>query len=84
MNVVPRGGFGTVCSSLVELREDGGVSWLFAAGAPDEVGFELVALGEAAGRFGRQRERSTAEDAEHTEVRARLVWPVRHAGKQAR
>jgi hypothetical protein len=40
--------------------------------------------GEAAGRFGRQRERSTAEDAEHTEVRARLVWPVRHAGKQAR
>ena len=49
MNVVPRGGFGTVCSSLVELREDGGVSWLFAAGAPDEVGFELVALAGGVG-----------------------------------
>src|ERR1700678_496020 len=35
MNVVPRGGFGTVCSSLVTLREDGGASWLFAAGPPD-------------------------------------------------
>ena len=44
MNVVPRGGFGTVCSSLVALRGDGGVSWLFAAGAPDEAGFEPVAL----------------------------------------
>lgn len=45
MNVVPRGGFGTVCSSQVELRADGGVSWMFAAGAPDEVGFEAVTLG---------------------------------------
>jgi hypothetical protein len=45
MNVVPRGGFGTVCSSLVALRGDGGVEWLFAAGAPDEAAFEAVALG---------------------------------------
>jgi Transport and Golgi organisation 2 len=44
MNVVPRGGFGTVCSSLVALRDDGGVSWLFAAGPPDEAPFQPVAL----------------------------------------
>jgi len=46
MNVVPRSGFGTVCSSLVELREDGGASWLFAAGPPHVVAFEPVALGD--------------------------------------
>lgn len=44
MNVVPRGGFGTVCSSLMALREDGGVSWLFAAGPPHEAAFLPVAL----------------------------------------
>jgi hypothetical protein len=44
MNVVPRGGFGTVCSSLVALREDGGASWLFAAGPPHETAFQPVAL----------------------------------------
>jgi uncharacterized protein with NRDE domain len=44
MNVVPRGGFGTVCSSLVALRADGGASWLFAAGAPHDAAFEAVAL----------------------------------------
>jgi hypothetical protein len=49
MNVVPRGGFGTVCSSLVALREDGGVSWLFAAGPPDEAAFQPVALGGGTG-----------------------------------
>jgi len=49
MNVVPRGGYGTVCSSLVALREDGGVSWLFAAGPPHEVAFEAVALGGGLG-----------------------------------
>ncbi len=45
MNVVPRGGFGTVCSSLVALRGDGGVSWLFAAGPPHEAVFQPVELG---------------------------------------
>jgi uncharacterized protein with NRDE domain len=44
MNVVPRGGFGTVCSSLVALRDDGGANWLFAAGPPDEAPFQPVAL----------------------------------------
>jgi hypothetical protein len=53
MNVVPRGGFGTVCSSLVALRADGGASWQFAAGPPDEVVFQPVALGGgAAGAVG--------------------------------
>jgi len=50
MNVVPRGGFGTVCSSLVALRADGGSSWLFAAGAPDEAAFEAVGLDGGVGR----------------------------------
>lgn len=48
MNVVPRGGFGTVCSSLVALRGDGGVSWLFAAGPPHEAAFQPVELGGGA------------------------------------
>ena len=43
INVVPRGGFGTVCSSLVTLRADGGTEWLFAAGAPHEATFLPVA-----------------------------------------
>ncbi len=47
MNVVPRGGFGTVCSSLVTLRTDGGASWLFAAGPPHESAFEAVDVGDA-------------------------------------
>jgi hypothetical protein len=46
MNVVPRGGFGTVCSSLVAMRRDaGGASWLFAAGPADQAAFLPVALG---------------------------------------
>jgi uncharacterized protein with NRDE domain len=53
MNVAPRGGFGTVCSSLVALGEDGGGSWLFAAGPPHEAAFEPVALdGRVGGRRG--------------------------------
>src|SRR5271166_2439476 len=44
MNVVPRGGYGTVCSSLMALRADGGVSWLFAAGPPHEAAFQPVVL----------------------------------------
>ncbi len=39
INVVPRGGFGTVCSSLLALPADGPPVWLFAAGAPHEAVF---------------------------------------------
>jgi hypothetical protein len=44
MNVVPRGGFGTVCSSLLAIPAAGDPVWLFAAGAPDEAPFEPVRL----------------------------------------
>jgi hypothetical protein len=39
INVVPRGGFGTVCSSLLALPRQGPPVWLFAAGAPHEASF---------------------------------------------
>ena len=39
INVVPRAGFGTVCSSVVALPADGPPVWLFAAGAPHEAVF---------------------------------------------
>jgi Transport and Golgi organisation 2 len=42
INVVPRGGFGTVCSSLVALRVDAPPIWLFAPGPPHEAAFEAV------------------------------------------
>jgi uncharacterized protein with NRDE domain len=42
MNVVPRGGFGTVCSSLLAIPASGAPVWLFAAGAPDQAPFEPV------------------------------------------
>ena len=45
INVVPRGGFGTVSSSVVTLSADGERSWLFAAGAPDRAEFLPVNLG---------------------------------------
>ncbi len=44
MNVVPRGGFGTVCCSLLAFPRTGPASWLFAAGPPDEAPFQPVAL----------------------------------------
>jgi hypothetical protein len=44
MNVVPRGGFGTVCSSLLAIPAAGDPVWLFAAGAPDRAPFEPVRL----------------------------------------
>jgi Transport and Golgi organisation 2 len=44
INVVPRGGFGTVCSSLVMLPHQGVPVWLFAAGAPHEAPFRPVSL----------------------------------------
>ena len=44
LNVVPRGGFGTVCSSFVTLPAVGDPIWLFAAGPPHEAAFRPVAL----------------------------------------
>jgi hypothetical protein len=42
INVEPRGGFGTVCSSFVSLPASGRPIWRFAAGPPDEAGFKPV------------------------------------------
>jgi hypothetical protein len=42
INVVPRGGFGTVCSSLLALPRNGSPIWLFAAGSPGEAAFSPV------------------------------------------
>ena len=39
INVVPRGGFGTVSSSLLALPSAGPAEWLFAAGPPDAADF---------------------------------------------
>lgn len=39
LNVALRGGFGTVCSSLLALPVEGGCVWLFAAGPPDAAPF---------------------------------------------
>jgi uncharacterized protein with NRDE domain len=39
INVVPRAGFGTVCSSLVALPREGPPVWLFAPGPPHEAQF---------------------------------------------
>ena len=39
INVVPRGGFGTVCSSLLALSPTGQAVWQFAAGPPDAAPF---------------------------------------------
>ena len=44
INVAPRGGFGTVCSSLVALPAQGPPIWLFAPGTPDEAPFTRVEL----------------------------------------
>jgi uncharacterized protein with NRDE domain len=42
INVLPRGGFGTVCSSLLALPQAGPPVWLFAAGPPHEAPFQAV------------------------------------------
>jgi hypothetical protein len=42
INVVPRGGFGTVCSSLLAIPRAGPPLWRFAAGPPDAAPFEPV------------------------------------------
>ena len=39
INVMPRGGFGTACSSLLAISADGGVDWRFAAGPPHAAPF---------------------------------------------
>jgi hypothetical protein len=44
LNVLPRGGFGTVCSSLLALRSAGPPVWLFAPGPPDRARFLPVML----------------------------------------
>jgi hypothetical protein len=45
INVTPRGGFGTLCASLVALRADATTEWLFAAGPPHATRFQPVLLG---------------------------------------
>lgn len=50
MNVVPRGGFGTVCSSLLAIPATGEPVWQFAAGAPHEAPFETITGASAASR----------------------------------
>jgi hypothetical protein len=42
LNVEPRGGFGTVCSSFVSLPIAGRPIWRFAPGPPHEAGFTPV------------------------------------------
>lgn len=44
INVEPRDGFGTVCSSLLAIPAAGDPVWLFAAGAPDEAPFRPLPL----------------------------------------
>jgi uncharacterized protein with NRDE domain len=44
INVVPRAGFGTVCSSLLALPQSGPPTWLFAPGPPNVAAFTPVPL----------------------------------------
>lgn len=44
INVVPRGGFGTVCSARLSLGAAGETRWWFAAGPPETAPFASVAL----------------------------------------
>jgi hypothetical protein len=48
MNVTPRGGFGTVSSSMLAIPAMGEPVWLFASGAPDEAPFMAVRATSAA------------------------------------
>jgi len=45
LNVRPRGGFGTVCSSLLALPAQGAPIWWFAPGPPDAATFAPIDLG---------------------------------------
>ena len=42
LNVSPRGGFGTVCSSVLAVPRAAPPVWLFAAGPPDQAAFQPV------------------------------------------
>ena len=42
INVTPRAGFGTVCSSFLTIPASGPTVWLFAAGPPDTAEFQVV------------------------------------------
>ena len=42
INVLPRAGFGTVCSALLGLPAHGSPQWLFAAGSPDVAPFRPI------------------------------------------
>ncbi len=44
INVVPRGGFGTVSSSFLAIPEHGAPVWLFAAGPPHTADFLPVPM----------------------------------------
>jgi hypothetical protein len=44
INIPPRGGFGTICSSLVAWPASGTPTWLFAAGPPHVAPFLPIAL----------------------------------------
>ena len=44
LNVVPRGGFGTVCSSFITLPVTGDPIWLFADGPPHKAPFRPVTI----------------------------------------
>ncbi len=44
MNVEHRGGFGTICSSLLAIPRAGALAWWFAPGPPDQTAFSPVAL----------------------------------------
>jgi uncharacterized protein with NRDE domain len=50
INVEPRGGFGTVCSTLLAIPAAGEAVWLFSNGPPDEAPFERVRAASAASR----------------------------------
>ena len=50
INVEARGGFGTVCSSLLAIPANGDPVWLFSSGPPDEAPFERVRAVSAASR----------------------------------
>jgi hypothetical protein len=51
MNVVARGGFGTVCSAFLAIPAAGEPVWLFSNGAPHEAPFEKVMGASAASRL---------------------------------
>jgi uncharacterized protein with NRDE domain len=50
MNVTPRGGFGTVCSSLLAIPAAGDPVWLFSNGPPHAAPFERIRAASAASR----------------------------------